>query len=125
MMIVRLNAVHFFFSSRRRHTRLQGDWSSDVCSSDLSWVPTYDASNDKSTWEFLVTADSGMKVLSNGRLADVTPVAGGAQQVWHWVQDKPASTYLYSVVVGPFVVLKDAWRGVPVEYWTYPDTTNA
>src|SRR5205807_3202527 len=24
------------FSSRRRHTRLQGDWSSDVCSSDLS-----------------------------------------------------------------------------------------
>src|SRR2546426_7454371 len=26
----------FFFSSRRRHTRLQGDWSSDVCSSDLT-----------------------------------------------------------------------------------------
>src|ERR1022692_1818641 len=26
----------FFFSSRRRHTRLQGDWSSDVCSSDLN-----------------------------------------------------------------------------------------
>src|SRR5256885_13167413 len=25
----------FFVSSRRRHTRLQGDWSSDVCSSDL------------------------------------------------------------------------------------------
>src|SRR5256885_5493019 len=29
----------FFFSSRRRHTRLQGDWSSDVCSSDLGPVP--------------------------------------------------------------------------------------
>src|SRR5256885_12539872 len=28
-------AYLFFFSSRRRHTRLQGDWSSDVCSSDL------------------------------------------------------------------------------------------
>src|SRR2546426_12701182 len=28
-------ADFFFFSSRRRHTRLQGDWSSDVCSSDL------------------------------------------------------------------------------------------
>src|SRR5688500_20299791 len=27
--------MSFFFSSRRRHTRLQGDWSSDVCSSDL------------------------------------------------------------------------------------------
>src|SRR5437867_13329935 len=27
--------VIFFFSSRRRHTRSYGDWSSDVCSSDL------------------------------------------------------------------------------------------
>src|SRR5256885_8398150 len=30
-----LTSYVFFFSSRRRHTRLQGDWSSDVCSSDL------------------------------------------------------------------------------------------
>src|SRR4051794_41293189 len=32
----------FFFSSRRRHTRWTGDWSSDVCSSDLTcryWSP--------------------------------------------------------------------------------------
>ena len=29
------NEVFFFFSSRRRHTRLVSDWSSDVCSSDL------------------------------------------------------------------------------------------
>src|SRR5438093_6157687 len=28
----------FFFSSRRRHTRLVSDWSSDVCSSDLVFV---------------------------------------------------------------------------------------
>src|SRR5205807_7836936 len=28
-------ASPFFFSSRRRHTSLPGDWSSDVCSSDL------------------------------------------------------------------------------------------
>src|SRR5438876_6574065 len=28
----------FFFSSRRRHTRWTGDWSSDVCSSDLLTV---------------------------------------------------------------------------------------
>src|SRR5256885_10812130 len=34
-MSVRLASLLFFFSSRRRHTRLQGDWSSDVCSSDL------------------------------------------------------------------------------------------
>src|SRR6266705_6779752 len=33
--MVRLSFV-FFFSSRRRHTRSYGDWSSNVCSSDLA-----------------------------------------------------------------------------------------
>src|SRR2546427_9111698 len=35
-MVSRLERVClFFFSSRRRHTRFDCDWSSDVCSSDL------------------------------------------------------------------------------------------
>src|SRR3989454_2765325 len=34
-MLIYFLSSFFFFSSRRRHTRLQGDWSSDVCSSDL------------------------------------------------------------------------------------------
>src|SRR2546430_6120547 len=32
-------ATLFFFSSRRRHTRFDCDWSSDVCSSDLGLMP--------------------------------------------------------------------------------------
>src|SRR5215467_16315129 len=35
MLGKRRRISRFFFSSRRRHTRLQGDWSSDVCSSNL------------------------------------------------------------------------------------------
>src|SRR2546422_7887137 len=42
-MVLKLRAVDlslclffFFFSSRRRHTRCSRDWSSDVCSSDLT-----------------------------------------------------------------------------------------
>src|SRR5207248_5756232 len=35
MYNVLLCFIFFFFSSRRRHTRSYGDWSSDVCSSDL------------------------------------------------------------------------------------------
>src|SRR5699024_11431949 len=31
-------AVCFFFSSRRRHTISKRDWSSDVCSSDLTFL---------------------------------------------------------------------------------------
>src|SRR5262249_58220341 len=49
--------VCFFFSSRRRHTRLVSDWSSDVCSSDLSaayasgWArrPTFSSTTPAST----------------------------------------------------------------------------
>src|SRR5690242_11673685 len=36
MVLIKL----FFISSRRRHTRLTCDWSSDVCSSDLTWLFT-------------------------------------------------------------------------------------
>src|SRR5256885_8738866 len=53
----------FFFSSRRRHTRLQGDWSSDVCSSDLTsdgkrlWV-----SNEDTAEASLVDVTAGQVV---------------------------------------------------------------
>src|SRR6266566_8415913 len=46
----------FFFSSRRRHTRLQGDWSSDVCSSDLL---TLEAARAFPGPKWLVTGASG------------------------------------------------------------------
>src|SRR5437764_7737438 len=36
-MMSRNPGSNFFFSSRRRHTRYIGDWSSDVCSSDLTF----------------------------------------------------------------------------------------
>src|SRR2546427_4675631 len=35
VIIVEVSIYFFFFSSRRRHTRFDCDWSSDVCSSDL------------------------------------------------------------------------------------------
>src|SRR5580704_14115283 len=38
--------IDFFFSSRRRHTRWTGDWSSDVCSSDLPVRRTLIVTND-------------------------------------------------------------------------------
>src|SRR5256885_8547160 len=47
----------FFFSSRRRHTRLQGDWSSDVCSSDLTVIGLLKPRGHK----FKVTAKGGRR----------------------------------------------------------------
>src|SRR5437764_7035330 len=50
--------VFFFFSSRRRHTRYIGDWSSDVCSSDLDFICTspvsvYRSDDGGDTWRRL------------------------------------------------------------------------
>ncbi|MFN8652582.1 MAG: M1 family aminopeptidase [Gemmatimonadales bacterium] len=100
-------------------------WSQGEATETRAWVPTYDAPNDKTTWEFYVQVDTGLVVLSNGRLVDVAPAPGGATRIWHWSQERPASTYLYSVVAGPFTILRDQWRGIPVEYYTYADTTDA
>src|SRR5205807_6877316 len=61
--------VPFFFSSRRRHTRLQGDWSSDVCSSDLytfdpfgNLITILDADNYTSSYTYNIR---GFKTASN------------------------------------------------------------
>src|SRR5206468_4747458 len=40
----------FFFSSRRRHTRSDRDWSSDVCSSDLRTVLEEVLTNAPAGW---------------------------------------------------------------------------
>src|SRR6266481_8268030 len=45
----------FFFSSRRRHTRWNCDWSSDVCSSDLA--PMHDRHHDGVKVESLLRQD--------------------------------------------------------------------
>src|SRR6266481_6540628 len=50
----------FFFSSRRRHTRWNCDWSSDVCSSDLPGdVRGFDVRTGQLAWTFHTVPGSG------------------------------------------------------------------
>src|SRR5437764_14351979 len=55
----------FFFSSRRRHTRYIGDWSSDVCSSDLDLALMIVDGDDESPQQYSANGDSftGMKAM--------------------------------------------------------------
>src|SRR5690606_26560234 len=50
----------FFFSSRRRHTRFSRDWSSDVCSSDL----TYELDNTLAATQALSPSNLGTETFS-------------------------------------------------------------
>src|SRR5699024_11402345 len=59
--------IYFFFSSRRRHTRSKRDWSSDVCSSDLSTKDNTSSEIGKSpvssTGNFLISQNLSIKVV--------------------------------------------------------------
>src|SRR5256885_5171592 len=60
--------LFFFFSSRRRHTRLQGDWSSDVCSSDLGSFQlstTWSTNANQATTNYYVCAIASSSNSSN------------------------------------------------------------
>src|SRR2546430_10328607 len=58
--------ICFFFSSRRRHTRFDCDWSSDVCSSDLpiaqdaqGSIGPFSPSICRIDWQTITSAPSG------------------------------------------------------------------
>jgi aminopeptidase N len=98
-------------------------WTQGETDETRYWVPTYDHPDDKTTWEINVTTDPDERALSNGRLVGSKKVPEGIQ--WSWALDKPASTYLMSIVTGKYTVIKDHWKDVPVDYWVYPDTVEA
>jgi aminopeptidase N len=99
-------------------------WTQGETEENHFWVPTYDFPDDKTTWEFYIWTAKGERALSNGRLARSRAVGDSIE--WHWVLDKPASTYLMTAVVGKYTVIQDKpWRKVPIGYWTYPDSIQA
>jgi aminopeptidase N len=99
-------------------------WTQGETEDTRYWVPTYDYPNDKTTWEFYIWSAKGERALSNGRLAGSRTVGDSIE--WHWVLDKPASTYLMTAVVGNYTVLQDKpWHNVTIGYWTYPDSVAA
>ena len=83
---VRVRNDGFFFSSRRRHTRLRRDWSSDVCSSDLDdLIPPFDIALEALVNDLQATGqfDETLIVVTGefGRTPRVTLKTAGRE---HW-----------------------------------------
>src|SRR2546426_715739 len=76
-----MSNLYFFFSSRRRHTRLQGDWSSDVCSSDLRRVAIldYDPHHGNGTRD--IFADNASVLYLSTHEYGIFPGTGPAEEV--------------------------------------------
>jgi aminopeptidase N len=68
------------------------------------WFPCHDSPNEKLTTEIIASVEDGFEVVSNGRLVSRSAAAPGPDGTprarWHWLQDKPHSPYLVTLVVG-------------------------
>lgn len=79
------------------------------------WFPCHDAPHERTTTEVIATVPKGFVAVSNGRL--VRSTSGRAKAVYHWKQDIPHATYLVTLTVGRFSLIKDKWRNIPVTYY--------
>src|SRR2546430_13494266 len=71
----------FFFSSRRRHTRFDCDWSSDVCSSDLAQDERSQLRNRELALERLATRLREALRLERRRMPTAPTAASRAQRL--------------------------------------------
>lgn len=109
-----------FIQADGRPNRHRQIWSQGEAANNHYWFPTYDHPNDKMTWELVATVPRGFTAISNGRAVADSSHADGTR-TFVWAQERPASTYLVSLVVGRYTRVSDRWRGIPVDYFVYPE----
>ncbi len=89
------------------------------------WLPAIDHLYDKATSEFIVTAPSKYKVISNGLLQKETVLNNGFT-ITHWKQSVPVSPWLFVLGVAQFEVQDlSAFSGKPIQTWVYPQNKEA
>ena len=117
--------LYFFKAEPGRPHRPQQIYTGGGTDGNPNWIPTYGPPHDKATWEMVATVPAAYTVVSNGRLVSDRPGAArgkaGRTHTVSYSQDKPASTYLISLVVAPLKKVTDRWRDVPLEYFVYPE----
>ncbi len=124
--------LYFFKAEPGRPRHPQQVYSGGGTDGNPNWIPTYGGPNDKATWDLIARVPAGLTVVSNGRLVSDRPDrptgAGRAARpprprthTVHWRQERPASTYLISLVAAPLRKVSARWRDVPVVYYVYPE----
>ncbi len=91
-------------------------WSQGEAVTNRYWFPCFDHPDQKQTTELVVTVAEGFEVLSNGKLIDKKP-NDDKTVTFHWKQDKPHVSYLVTLVVGKFDIVREQWKGKEVSYY--------
>ena len=89
------------------------------------WLPILDHPSDKATSEFIVTAPSHYKVVSNGLLLEESSL-GNNTMLTHWKQSVPVSSWLFVLGVADFAVqYVDDFEGKSIQTWVYSKNREA
>ncbi len=91
-------------------------WTQGETEANSAWFPTIDKPNQKTTEEIYMTVPSKYVTLSNGILVSQKKNADGTRTDY-WKMDLPHSPYLFFMGVGDYVIVKDHYKKLPVDYY--------
>ncbi len=112
--------LYFILPDKDYPNRPKQVWTQGESEDTRYYLPTYDYPNDRLTTETILTVPADWLTVSNGKLISTTD-AGNGMRTWTWRETQPSSTYLFTVVAGEFVEVKDTWRNTPVTFYAPKD----
>ena len=80
------------------------------------WLPCFDHPSEKQTSEIIATVPGSWYVLSNGRLLEEKANRDGTKR-FHWHQDRPHSTYLFTLAAGELARINDSTPDLTIDYF--------
>ncbi len=91
-------------------------WTQGETESNSCWFPTIDSPNQKSTEEIYITVPNNFTTLSNGLLINQTENPD-TTRTDYWKMSQPHAPYLFFMGIGEYSIIKDTWKGKPVNYY--------
>ncbi len=111
----------FFINPRGEEgDKPQQIWTQGETEHNSRWFPTIDKPNERCTQEMYLTVEDRFKTLSNGVLVSSERREDGTRTDY-WKMDLPHAPYLFMVAIGEFAVVREEWKGKPVEYFVEPE----
>jgi aminopeptidase N len=92
-------------------------WTQGEDSDSRYWFPCYDYPNDRATSEMIIAVPQKYTAISNGILLETKEEKAKGTRTFHWKQDIPHSSYLTSLVVGEYSIIREKVEDVELSYY--------